>query len=238
MKKYKIIQKTILLLMAIPFSLSIATAQISNFEKSYKLIEFSKLDIDGNFQVFVTLGTEYSVRIVNDSAINAKENNIAVSEKKGKLSISYIGNNADSKGVNIHLNMPNIEEIKLTDKVQLHLDNMKIGDVKIATYGQTKISGKLIAQDIKLVMKDKSTIILEGQAGVINMRTSDNVRFKGGKLKAREIVLRQNGDADLSLNATNSLKINSKGVGEINYVGSPDQLSLNKKGSVSINQIN
>jgi hypothetical protein len=225
------------LMLGLLMSPMLAFAQLNKFEKTYKLIQFDKLDIKGNYQVFITNGTEYSVRIVNDSAINAKEASVVISEKKGKLSIDYKGNSAESKGMNIHINMPTITDLRLAEEVKMNIDDLKIGDIKIQMRDKSKLSGMLVAQDIGLVMRNSAKVDIKGAAASLKLRVRDEAAFLGENFKVRSIDVKQQGTANLGLNASGSLKISAKGVGEIRYTGSPNNLNMNKKGTVNIKQV-
>lgn len=230
-------RKLIMVLAAVLMIPAITFAQLNKFEKTYRLIQFDKLDISGHYQVFITEGTDYSVRIVNDSAINAKEASVVVTEKKGKLSINYVGNSMESRGVNIHLNMPAISEIKLDEEVKVFVDDLKIGDIKITMRDKSKLNGMLVTQAVTANLRGSAEVKLKGAGSSLKLRIRDNAIFLGENMKFREVDIKQQGTANISVNASNGLKINAKGVGEIRYVGSPSDLSLKKSGVVNINQV-
>ena len=186
-----------------------------------KVDVFSKIDIDGVFNVILDQGSKEAVRI------EADENLVELIEVKvsgNTLFVDLIDNASIGKStkLNVFITLVNINELSVNgvgdvsvknplvlDK--LELDNSGVGDVN------------LVLDCNKLDVENSSVgdITLSGRATNFNLINSGVGAVLALELDSKNTEIDISGVGDVKVNATHSIDIETSGVGDVEYSGNP-----------------
>ena len=155
--------------------------------------------------------------------IHVKDATLYVGFKKN-LRVSY-------KKLDIRVSSPRLEGVNIAGSGEVHLpDGLDTGDLQLSVAGSGDLSLKgLLCQSVGASVAGSGDLVLNGTADQANYHVSGSGDLSASKLKAQQVEASVAGSGDITCHATDLLKANISGSGEIGYAGSP-RLEVPKKG--------
>lgn len=206
------------------FSASSAGAFIvgsGNIISEYRSISnFSKIDIKGAGELYVTQGDEESLKI------EAEDNIITLIDSAVEDGTLHLGPKSyafqSRKPIKYFLIVKNLQSIQSSGETKISAEGLKSNELNIELEGAKLL--KLNNIDVKaLIVKISGDTRVEasGKAFGQNISVSGSGTFDGKDLQGRQGIISLSGTATIKINTSEKLDIKIYGVGEVIYYGKP-----------------
>lgn len=204
-------------------------------KKNYYVAPFTAIEVNGVADVSFAQSDKVEVEV------SGPENYLSfvVIESDGgvlKVNTRKIGNKRVGKGLAVKIAAPTllrlsnrgVGDFKTTTPLKtdrLTIDNLGVGDTRLTHVECT---------DLTVNHKGVGDLRLSGTAVRATYKASGVGNVNAKELKAGEVSLEHTGVGDISCHASQTIRIVSKGVGDVSYYGNPQVLSMSKKGVGSL----
>lgn len=161
------------------------------------------------------------------------------------------------KGNTLKLTMDKHKKIKNAQKLKITISSPNLNRIDFKGVGDIIIKDQFVTSRLEVESKGVGNIDIENldcQNLTVNSMGVGDVKLKGNAenaslyskgvgdiqatdLEATHVTASSNGVGNISCNAVQSINASVKGVGSIDYKGSPEQKTFNKKGIGSIKNI-
>lgn len=208
--------------------------------RDYKVNDFNALEATTVGDIYYTQATDGKStlqiygpdNIVQLIQVTVKNNSLVLTTDKhkkiknaNKLKITISSpdlNKIDFKGVgNIHIDSKFVTE-------SLDIESKGVGDINIQ---------ELDCRNLTVNSMGVGNVDVQGKAVNASLISKGVGDVKAADLEAENVIASSNGVGNIRCNATLSLDASVKGVGSIDYKGSPAKKSFSKKGIGSIKNI-
>ncbi len=188
---------------------------VNHMEKR-QVSSFKSISIDGSFVATIACGKNYAVEITGDKNILP---NISTEVRNQKLSVYFKKSLCTTKDIKISISAPDIVKLDASGSNTIHMkgiENQKMS-INLDGAGELNISGKT----------KKLSATLSG---------SNN--FNAKNLKSETTSISIAGSSDATVYASDYLKAEIGGVGNIVYYGNPKTIKRNVFGIGEISSAN
>jgi hypothetical protein len=201
------------------------------------VVDFTKVDISGGYKVTLKQDSSLAVTITADDNLLKY---IKTSVEGGKLRIYSNKNLRSETQMTVTVGVKNLDEVEASGAVEVYSSgriNAK-KDFKFDLSGSTKVDMDLSAANVHTDGSGSTELILKGQAA------SHDVSLSGsGDISALDFVvgkysIETSGASNCRINVLKDLSVNSSGSSEIQYRGSPSNVSNHQSGASSVTKIN
>lgn len=175
--------------------------------KDFDLKDFDRIDIAGVYDLTVTVGGDYSIRMEGP----AKEvERVKASVEGGELELSQQkrrgGWGGNRKGVEATISLPYLRALEISGVVDGEVENIDVEDfeVEISGVGDLDLSGRCDAMEADV-------------SGVGDLDAEE--------LKCRSVDISVSGVGDASVYASEEVDARVSGMGGIDVYGSPERVS-------------
>lgn len=204
-------------------------------KKNYYVASFTAIELTGVADVSFTQSDKVSVEVIGPEnylpfvVIESRDGVLKVNTRK-------IGNKRVGKGLEVKIAAPVLQRLsnrgvgdfKTTNPLKtdrLWVDNLGVGD--------TRLTG-LECDSLTVNHRGVGDLRLSGTA----IKAAYTARGVGDvdarEMKAEDVSLEHTGVGDISCHASKTIRIISKGVGDVSYYGNPQVLGMSKKGVGSL----
>ena len=194
---------------------------------------FDKIEVNGAYDLYITQGKEYSLRIEAEPEVQekikteVKDGQLRITQKKHKIQIGIF----KSKTRKIYVTLPELKELCINGSSDVIGQNkFKAGNLSLLVNGSGDIDLELEASDLSTSIRGSGDIKLKGNAEnfVITIAGSGDVSaYDLASLKATVSI---SGAGDCKVNASQELTVNIAGTGDVSYQGSPKVVTKNVSG--------
>jgi len=183
------------------------------------LDSFSRIEVEGSANVFISQGADQTVKIEADDNIVP----IVTTKVRGaELEISNSRNYRSKNPVNVYITVPEIEAVRIDGS----------GDV----FGETSLAGTELALEIEgsgdmdlevfyvqlsVESSGSGDFQMFGEVDTQNVRISGSGNYQARDLDSKDCDIRITGSGDAAVLASEFLKAEIRGSGNIVYYGSP-----------------
>jgi ribosomal protein S25 len=200
------------------------------------VVEFTKVDVSGGLKVTLTQDSSSVVTVTADDNLLKY---IKTEVEGDKLRI-YTTRNLDSRTeLRIGVGLRKLEDLEVSGAVEVSsIGRITTGNLDLHLSGSTKLDMDLNAADVHTDGSGSTELKLKGQAA------SHNVSMSGsGDIDALDFVvgkynIETSGASHCKINVLKDLSVHTSGASEIEYRGSPSNVSSDKSGASSITKIN
>ncbi|HWB25575.1 MAG TPA: head GIN domain-containing protein [Chitinophagaceae bacterium] len=215
-----------------------AIAQVSSFDE---------IKIQGAFEVYLTQGTEESVKLEAPTEVLT---HIEAQTEGGVLTIrtkpdatwwleNTVRNNPNSWWHNhrvvVRITAKNLQGLYMSGSGHLYFsDGIAAGNIKIRVNGSGRIQGKITAQNIESSISGSGHIELSGTAQSSGISISGSGHFSCPDLVTANSTVHVSGSGHAEVNATEKLDASVHGSSKVVYSGHPKSISSSKSGSGSV----
>ena len=205
----------------------------TNVKNAIPVDAFTKIDIQGVFDVILKQGAEYNVVIDADEKL---QEHIEVDVKNGVLTVSTgkVKIKKSNRAVVIvtfieleeiiHSGVGDISSLNTITCKKLSLEMIGVGDAELS----------LNCESLELDYNGVGDVVLEGIATVASFEVNGVGDLKAYELVVENMELEQSGVGNSEIKVTNELSIEFNGVGNVRYAGNPKIKSISKSGIGSV----
>ncbi|MBU1356905.1 MAG: DUF2807 domain-containing protein [Candidatus Edwardsbacteria bacterium] len=194
---------------------------------------FDKIQVNGAYDLYITQGKEYSLRIEAEPEVlekidtEIKAGRLKVSDKKHKIRIGVF----KSKTRKIYVTLPELKELCINGSSDVKGQNkFKVGDLSLVVNGSGDIELELEARDIDASIRGAGDIKLKGSADNFNISIAGSGDVSTYELTSQKTFVTISGAGDCKVNSSQELTVNIAGSGDVSYQGSPKVVTKNVSG--------
>ncbi len=179
---------------------------------------FQSIDAGGSVNVMIQKGDKQSVKIETDENLLEK---ITTEVTDGVLTVGSKGIKNATK-TNVYINLPNLRSLNAHGAVDVTGESLfEADEFSIEASGASSVKMDIDVNLLKTKISGAADVTLSGRAKVHKIDVSG-----AGSLKAKGLVTEDadylvQGAGDAFLNVTGNLKGESKGAGEVRFIGDP-----------------
>jgi hypothetical protein len=196
--------------------------------------DFKGIKTAGSFDVFVTSGNEYAVRVESDENLlpyietELDGNNLEIKEARGF-------NIRPSKGAKIYVTAPVFNKFSTAGSGNISGSNQLTADdyLDIDVAGSGNININIKATDIKVSIAGSGNVNLSGEGSNMKGSIAGSGDIKAKDLLTSKADIHIAGSGSAEINAKEELNANIAGSGDVKYVGQP-KTSSHVAGSGSV----
>ena len=189
------------------------------FREDIPVAPFHKIEIKADLDVY--LQQDHWLGVVAEAQEEVL-NRLEYQVSNGKLTIRDNGNLRGPASIYIHV--PFLTRVEHDCHGSIYGQNYFVLDeeIEIISTRRGDIDLAIDAPSIKVRHRSKGDIIIEGNAGYLDLRVNDEGSFYGFDLHAEEAKVRMNNSGDAEIYVGYDLDANIGGTGNIFYRGNPD----------------
>jgi hypothetical protein len=195
--------------------------------KDVKITPFNQLDIDGVFNVVFKQGTKEAVVIEADENIAKlievkSDNNVLTVHYKNEVNIRK------ATKLNVYITVVNITEIDLNIVGDVSVDNILTQhNLNIDYNGVGDVDLNLNCDNLVFENSSVGDITLSGFANKFDLDNSGVGDIMADNLKSKITIVDNSGVGSVKVFASESINIESSGVGDVYYSGNPKSTDVN-----------
>lgn len=241
MKKLPII--LVLCVAVVGFSFSITSNSTS---KSLNVDDFTGINVNGGFQVFLKQGSKQSVKVEGEAAdidkisTTVKNGIWAIqmkgNKKKGSCNNNYSYNSKSGKAaLKVYITMPKLTYISLNSAGKVTTqNNFTVDNLDLNISGNGKMRLGVNAKSIESNICGSGKMVLNGTSKHFEAKIAGSGDVDAEDLQSKNANVSISGSGDVNVHATDYLKAKIAGSGDVLYKGSPDvHKKITGSGSVS-----
>ena len=201
--------------------------------ETYSIGDFTKIDLEGGFKVFLIQGKQ------NSLTIKATDRDvfdyIEVKNYESTLDVEVDRRPFDFERVNLHITFETLEELKIEGGVKLKTKGyLDLQDLYVKVEGGARIEMNMKAENVQVIGEGGMLFELKGVTKSLDVRVSGAGHVDAEELKAKNVHFRVEGVGTGNVYATETLNAKIEGVGKVKYRGNPEVTkNIEGVGSVS-----
>ena len=182
--------------------------------------DFDRLEIDGNFKVFLTQSDRPGLKIEADE--NLLEY-IEVRQVGNKLEIESKRNIFRAKKKDLHIKYTDLQRIELSCALDINGETpIEVKSLLIDCSGAIDLNIDVIAERLRLDVSGAADCDLNGRVKDVSLNISGAGDFNAFGLRAEDVNIDMSGAASARVFATDMLDVEISGAGSVKYKGDPD----------------
>ena len=185
--------------------------------------DFKRLEIHGNFNVFLNQSGKHGLRIEADENLM---DIIKVSEYGDKLEIRSEVNIIRARKNNIYIDFDEIKRLELTGALEISSNNrLEFSTLDIYGGGAINLNLDLEADWLNMDISGAGDFDFTGKAKEVDLRISGAGGFDLLDLETRKMDIEISGAAHARVYVTDELDVKISGAGAVRYKGNPETRS-------------
>ena len=209
--------------------------KMEQIERNYSVSDFNSIETEivGNIEILQSSRTTLSANGDKDLI-----DLLSVKVEDNKLKLSMEGKNKYKKWNNrrprltIYISTPQLSEIKSEGVGNIKLmEKFEINELKIDSEGVGNISAQHLTADfLKIKSEGVGNISMKGTVNNLEINTEGVGNINTEELKAKHARVISEGVGNVSCHASESVEIESDGIGNVTYYGNPQTKKIEKNG--------
>ena len=189
-------------------------------ERTENIKDFTQLEIEGNFDVFLTQAKEPGLRIEADENL---QDIIRVRQDGDRLKIECDEHILRAKKKSLHISFTDLAKLELVGAVDLRGETpIEVTSLRIQCSGAIDMDLELLAERLRLDVSGAANCDLEGQVEEVSLELSGAGDFNAIDLRADKMTIVLSGAAKARVYATEELNVVMSGAGSVKYKGDPE----------------
>lgn len=233
----------ILLLFAQSYAISkpVATVLNSAEQVDRHLSGFSSIDLAGPFDIYITQGSNESVKVEAPSDVINKvltEVNAGVLKVYSKHDNWNWGNWwGNHRKIKIYVTAKDLNAISISGSGDVYFkEGITSQSLKLRISGSGDMLGKVSVKMLESSISGSGDMKLSGSADESTVKVVGSGDFTARNLLTRNTVVRVTGSGDAEVNASEKIEAAVNGSGDIHYSGAVKNISSSKSGSGDISR--
>ncbi len=192
--------------------------------RNIELADFTELELNGISKVHLVQADEFSIveegrqTDIDRSEFKVENGRLIMSDKpRGKMCFFCLGGN----GVEVTINMPEIEYIETNDIVRLTADKITSDKIALILGDVSSVNIELETSDATINLRDNSRLAITGTSDTLKLETEDVSRFSGSGFAVKDAQVRTTDIGRATVNVSNTLNIIAQDVSKVFYIGNP-----------------
>jgi len=199
--------------------------------RTKKIDNFDRLEINGNFNVFLEQSGKAGLRIEADENVMDV---IKVYESGDKLEIYSELNILRAKKKNLYISFDELEKLELTGAIEIRSEEkLKFKNLMIKGGGAADINLDMKADILKVDIAGAADFDLKGEVEEVELTISGAGGFDLLDLEVEKMKIMISGAAHAKVHVTDELRVEISGAGAVRYKGHPE-ISRNVSGIGSL----
>ncbi|MBB3700249.1 DUF2807 domain-containing protein [Flammeovirga yaeyamensis] len=192
-----------------------------NQTKDYKVDSFEKIELSGGYHVVLIQGNQHGVFVngkqkeIDELKVYVKNNTLYVDNHKGKDG----HNETDKTSMVVQITFENLEEMECAIAGNIESEGLlKFNSFELEYTGVGKLKLNMEAKDLDVEVTGVGSVEFEGKAQTAKFEGTGVGSFDARKLLVRDLEGTWTGIGNMKVNAYNTCKISSAGIGSVkNY---------------------
>ncbi len=181
---------------------------------------FSKLYVDGAFDVFIKQGEIADLQVEIDDNL---QNKVIVLNEDERLSISTEGTFRGVTEMKLYITVTNITDMKFDGAVDVVAKNpMKFDELYINADGAVEIDMNLDVSKLKMVCDGAADVKLTGKCDRAKIGIDGAGELDANDFEIEDLEIDIDGAGSAKVNVRDNLKASVDGAGSIRYLGTPN----------------
>ncbi len=202
--------------------------------RDHDIDEFSKLSLEGNFEVFLKSGDHPVLSIEIDENL---EDYIEVYTRNETLIISSTKRIRSKDGIKIFLTYKNLNRLSSSGASSIYTENpIRTKELKVSLSGAGMIDLELETRNLEIQLSGAGMITVEGETNFLDLGMSGAGSFEGGNLIVNDATVTISGVGSAFVNVSGELNARISGIGGIEYSGNPQKVNRSVSGLGKISQ--
>lgn len=188
--------------------------------ESFDFSDFDEIEILGRGNLFITQGNNYNVRIEAEDNIMGLLNPRVEGDKLviGERRLLFY----NEKPINIYVQMPEVEEIKISGSGDIKSQNKIREDVlNVEISGSGDVEMSLNVEELETGIAGSGDFYYEGKVKEHTVSISGSGKLRGFDLQTEKTSVKISGSGNAEIYATEELDIKIFGSGNVQYKGTP-----------------
>ena len=195
--------------------------------------DFTKIDVEGAFQVDVTYSSKESVTVEAPSNLHQY---IELTVKAGTLTVQLANNTSISShgSIKVHIKTAQLNDFTISGASSIDLNNSLIDDhFKVDASGAASLKGKIDVEIADIELDGASSIDLFGTAKTANLNLSGASQVNDYDFKVANLTVDLSGASLAKISSSKSVSGELSGASSLDYKGNPSVKGLSTSGAAS-----
>ncbi|MES2794438.1 MAG: PspC domain-containing protein [Bacteroidota bacterium] len=187
-----------------------------NYYKEYSFNNFNDIEFSGNINLTIVEGQTSKIVVNGDNENQIEE--FRINQNGLKLTGNYhdLDNNEEDK-INVRIETPNIENIKLGGSLYANIENFTKNKLKVS-------------------LSNNSQLRVKGRTEQLELDIHDNSKFDGGEFTTQESKISAYNQSETSLKVEKMIKAEAFDQSKVEYSGNPKNIQLSPNGESEISR--
>ena len=210
-------------------------------EQRREVGSFTSIDIKGSIDIVIVPSDNYKVIIhsssPDDIVTEIKENKLYVYTKKGK-SLAWNEMRSIGKKYAAYIYAPSLAGIEASGSGNLSIEGvLKADNLSFSIAGSGNVAGQLNVETLKLKSAGSGNFRLKGNIVNADISSSGSGNIQAFDLFVDNCTISKSGSGNTQITAVKSLNASISGSGNLNYKGSPINVSSSSSGTGKIKKV-
>jgi len=182
--------------------------------------KFTRLEISGNFDVYITQARKSSLRIEADENL---QDIIDVYQDGNRLKIIARENILRAKKKSLFISFSDLAKMDLSGAIEIRGETpVDVRSLAIVCSGAVDMKMDFVVKKLRLEISGAANCDIEGSADDLIIELSGAGDFNALDLKSENVSVELSGAANAKVFAVENLDVNISGVGTVKYKGDPE----------------
>ncbi len=189
-------------------------------ERTEEIKNFTRLDISGNFDVFLQHGRNPEIKIEADENL---QDIIKVRQAGSLVIIDAEQNIVRAKKKSLYITYTDLEKLELSGAVDIRSEStVDVKSLSIFSSGAVEMRLDIEADQLHIDVSGATDCNLQGIVERVELELSGAGDFNAIELETKELAVTMSGAGHAKVWATDELHVDISGAGSVRYKGNPD----------------
>ncbi|MFK7903654.1 MAG: DUF2807 domain-containing protein, partial [Chitinophagales bacterium] len=215
----------------------------TDHSKTFDIVDFEELDIQGNFNVYVEQGSEFSVVLVTHESENRFEK-VEIEKDGNTLDVSmnskwsFFSKSSDGNKLDLYLTMPELSEVELSGTSHAVIKDFNGEQINMDISGASSCNMSIEVDKMVAEMSGASNMNLVGKSERMFLDLSGASSLNAYDFNAVEVEAELSGASHGHIHVQESLDADVSGASQMLYVGSPAEVRSEVSGAAHLTKVN
>lgn len=201
--------------------------QVKGESVTYELGDFTQIETNGNFDVYITQGAQYSVELKSSNR-NLKKSYVRKYDDVLEIDMeeSDWDNIRDLKKrnkVKVFITLPKLKKVDGRGITDFTIEEFSFDDLEVKLSGASSADINIVtANDIEIDLDGLVSATIQGDAKYLDADLSGAARLKAYTLNVQSAKIDTKDASSARVNVRESLEVTASGMSSVKYKGDPD----------------